>query len=262
MSKNKDVKSAKSNVFNVDAELSAIKKKNVLPPRIIDKIGSLIKQKNISITKEQLYLLLDKIQSVLQAYAPSGQSFTPLSALNSSDSSEDMQTLFESIERIEQRIDRIEEEKLSFVKDKAKGIVRVDDVKTFDEGDASGLHQGIEPLCEISNDPESVVVLMKWLQYLVDKIGKSSLGDILGYYVDVEWISDDVRLDLLKYSKGIADVKEGVKKGMSNLSTKDHIQSLLFIQKLKGHQLDEHFVWKIDREMEKMSKSIDENNYK
>lgn len=261
MSKNKDVKSAKSNGFNLDAELSAIKKKNVLPPRIIDKIGGMLKEKNIAITKEQLYLLLDKIQSVLQAYAPSGQSFTPLSSSNSSDGSDDMKTLFESIERIEERIERIEEEKLAFMKENADGIVKVDDVKTLDSVD-NGLHHGIEPLCEIGNDPESVVVLMKWLQYLVDKIGKSNLGDILGYYVDVEWISDDVRLDLLKYSKGISDAKEAVKKGMNNLSTKDHIQSLLFIQKLKGHQLDEHFVWKIDREMEKMSKSIDENNYK
>ena len=105
---------------------------------------------------------------------------------------------------------------------------------------------------------------MRWLQYLVDKIGKDNLANILGYYVDIDWISDDVRLDIIKYAKGIAEnnIKDTLKKGITNLTTKDHIQSLLFIQKLKGFQIDDRFIWKIDREMDKLAKSIEENQIK
>ena len=124
------------------------------------------------------------------------------------------------------------------------------------------VHEDIEPLTDLPNDPESIIVLMKWLQYLVDKLGKSKLPDILGYYVDIDWISDDVRLDLMKYSKGITDDGKKDASGSMTLPTKDHIQSLLFIQKLKGIELDERFIWRIDREMEKMGKNLDDYQLK
>ena len=251
--------------FDLDVELSTIVKKSMLPSRVAEKIGEKLKDKNINITKEQLYKLVEKIQSAIQTSAGSNQTFVPANEYKdvetASEVNADMKTLVESIEKLEERIENIEENKISGLKGVTGRLVRTKDIKTVDKTDVA-LHVEMEPLFEIPNDPESVVVLMKWLQYLVDKLGKNNLPDILGYYVDVDWISDDVRLDLIKYSKGITDAKEGVKKGMANLSTKDHIQSLLFIQKLKGQQLDERFIWKIDREMEKMAKSIEDYQFR
>jgi flagellar protein FlaD len=119
------------------------------------------------------------------------------------------------------------------------------------------LAEEIQPLEQIPSDPENIVVIMKWLQYLVEKVGKNNLPDVLGYYVDIGWISDDVRLDLISYSKGI--IEEPSQKGThtTHLPTRDHLQSLLFIQKLKGVQLDERFLSKIERDMEKMAKSLE-----
>jgi len=240
--------------FNLDYELSAIIEKNILPPRIANKIGEKLKEKNITITKDQLYKLAEKIQSALESYKGFNQSY-----LSNDKSKEniDMKKLVDSIEKLEDRISNIEENKLHGVKGVTGKLVKTNEIKS----DLS-LQYEMEPLYEIPNDPESIVVLMRWLQYLVDKISKNNLPDILGYYVDIDWISDDVRLDLIKYSKGITDEKEGVKKGLKKLSTKDHIQSFLYIQKLKGQQLDERFIWKIDREMEKMSKSIEDYQFK
>ncbi len=248
--------------FDLDAELSIIVEKNMLPSRIAEKIGEKLTEKNINVTKEQLYKLVEKIQSAIQTYTGSSQTFTPVNFSKdaATEVNADMKTLVESIEKLEERIKNIEENKISGLKGVTGKLVRTKDIKSLET--EIQLQEEMEPLFEILNDPESVVVLMKWLQYLVDKLGKNNLPDILGYYVDIDWISDDVRLDLIKYSKGITDAKEGLKKGMTNLSTRDHIQSLLFIQKLKGQQLDERFIWKIDREMEKMAKSIEDYQFK
>jgi flagellar protein FlaD len=234
----------------------------MLPSRIAEKIGEKLKEKNINVTKEQLYKLVEKIQSAIQTYTGSNQMFTPVNFSKdvATEGNADMKTLVESIEKLEKRIKNIEENKISGLKGVTGKLVRTKDIKNLET--EVPLQEEMEPLFEIQNNPESVVVLMKWLQYLVDKLGKNNLPDILGYYVDIDWISDDVRLDLIKYSKGITDAKEGPKKGMTNLSTRDHIQSLLFIQKLRGQQLDERFIWKIDREMEKMAKSIEDYQFK
>jgi flagellar protein FlaD len=247
----------------LDVELSIIVEKNMLPPKIAEKIGEKLKERDINITKEQLYKLVEKIQSAIQTFAGFNQTFVPVNDSNDAtvEVNADMKTLVESIEKLEERIKNVEESELQKVKGVTGRLVKTKDIKTVKKTDVT-LQEEMEPLLEISNDPESVVVLMKWLQYLVDKLGKNNLPNILGYYVDVDWISDDVRLDLIKYSKGITDAEEGTKKGTTNLSTKDHIQSLLFIQKLKGQQLDERFIWKIDREMEKMAKSIEDYQFK
>ena len=50
----------------LEAELSTINEKNMLPPRIVEKIGEKLIENNIQITKEQLYKLVNKIQSAMK----------------------------------------------------------------------------------------------------------------------------------------------------------------------------------------------------
>jgi len=249
--------------FDLDVELSTIVRNGMLPSSIAVKIGELLKQKNITITKQQLYRLVEKIQSAIQKFGGSEQSYVPVHGYkdDSAEMHADMKSLIESIEKLEERIENIEENTFPSVNGVTGKLVKTKDIRTVERTESS-IQDEMEPLYEIPNDPESVVVLMKWLQYLVDKVGKQNLPNILGYYVDIDWISDDVRLDLIKYSKGIEDVKERSKEKLTNLSTKDHIQSFLFIQKIKGQQLDERFIWKIDREMDKMAKSIEDYQIK
>ena len=115
------------------------------------------------------------------------------------------------------------------------------------------------PLNNIPNDPENVVVLMKWLQYLVDKVGKAKLIDVLDYYVDIGWISDKIVNNLVEYSEGITEErKEGGEQEnkLSDLQAKDHIQSLLYIQRLKGIKPDSYFLSRIERNLNKMNKNL------
>jgi flagellar protein FlaD len=166
-----------------------------------------------------------------------------------------MKTLVEAVEQLSERIKVMEENRIEGVKGVTGKLVKTKDIKTFEQADILG--EDMQPLEHIPSDPESIVVIMKWLQYLVEKIGKNNLPDVLGYYVDIGWISDDVRLDLISYSKGITGEPAQAGTQSSHLPTRDHLQSLLFIQKLKGLQLDERFLSKIERDMEKMVKSLE-----
>jgi len=163
--------------FDLDVELSTIVEKNMLPSRIAEKIGEKLKEKNINITKEQLYKLVEKIQSAIQTYTGSSQTFTPVNFSKdaATEVNADMKTLVESIEKLEERIKNIEENKISGLKGVTGRLVRTKDIKSL--GTEVQLQEEMEPLFEIQNDPESVVVLMKWLQYLVDKLGKNNLPD-------------------------------------------------------------------------------------
>jgi flagellar protein FlaD len=91
----------------------------------------------------------------------------------------------------------------------------------------------------------------------VEKRGKRNLPDILDYYVSIGWITDDVRLDLIGYSKGIIEEEpQADQKGSAHLPTKDHLQSLLYVSKLKGLHLDDRFLYRIERDLEKLTRCL------
>ncbi len=53
--------------LEINAELTTIVEQNILPRRIAQRIGEKLKERNIRITKEQLFKLVEKIQSAIQS---------------------------------------------------------------------------------------------------------------------------------------------------------------------------------------------------
>ncbi|MCX6665432.1 MAG: hypothetical protein NT038_05160 [Euryarchaeota archaeon] len=253
----------------LDQELSACVTNNRLPSIIADKLGKKLKEKNVKITREQLSSLVDKINGVLN-----GRGITNGSANKDPKSMQiapeiqttDMKRLVDSLEQVKNRLNTLEKNQ----SDGKRGLPgRISSTKDISidgyNSPTISIQEEMQPLLDISNDPESIIVLMKWIQYMVDRVGKIHLPDILSYYVDIGWISEDIRLDLIEYSKGIVEDRtstEPIRRDSYNLPTKDHIQSFLFIQKLKGRQFDERFMSKIDREMEKIAKSLNMYQFK
>ena len=232
----------------LEKELSSLVEKNVIPSKIAEKLGAKLKEKQVKLTKEQLYMLANKINDAIGSYgksSPLGKEFKPADM--------NMQKLAEMMEKLEERLSNIESGKVGYKQ--SYGYVTTDDIEV------SGWE--MEPLTKIPNDPESVVVLMKWLQYLIDKCGHSNLPEILDYYVDIGWISDDAKIELIDYSNGITEEDkkgEGVGKRISDLPARDHIQSLIFVQRLKGKRFDKHFLDRIDGEISRIKKKLD--NYR
>lgn len=253
-SKNKD-----SDGCDLGKELSALASQKVIPSKIAEKLEQKLTEKNVKLSKEQLDTLVYKIRKVIIDIKSGKKSMAGRTGSN-------MQKLVDTIERLDERISNIESGQPSKTR-----IVTTDDVHVPGKITGPNYEWDMDPLMDIPNDPESIIVLMRWLQYLVDKCGHSHLSDILDYYVDIGWISDDAKIILLDYSQGITedktkgetedDTKEGTSnKLLSNLPAKDHIQSLLFIQKLKGVHFDKHFLDRIEGELTRITKKID--NYK
>jgi len=253
--------------FELKNEISTIVAKNVIPQRIAEKLERKLVEKQVKINRKQLYLLVDKIRNIMRTYSKfdeGSKKEEPLSAKplekpfeQKIEATTDMKKLFETVDKLQQRIANLENgvmkknwvypggEKVSPPK-----IVRVEDIQV-----SSQELINLEPLTKIPNDPESIVVLMKWLQYLIDRCGRPNLTEVLDYYVDIGWISEDAKINIMDYSNGITE--EITKSGTSDLQAKDHIQSLLFIQKLKGKQIDRHFIDRIESEISRITKKLD-----
>jgi len=259
----------KSQAINIGVELSTLVSENKINKKVADKLENKLKQKNIKITKEQLLLLVDKINNLLNNYSKSDISLNKTDAKIPIQKDENTQKLIQTIDALEKRINSLEEElinpekNLSDADDKPK-MVTTDDIKIPKHmNPPKSSDWNFNPLKEVPNDPESVIILMKWLQHLVDKCGKNNLSTILDYYVDINWISQEAKINLLDYSHGITEEeKNEAQKNVTDLPSKDHIQSFIYIQKLKGKQFDRHFIDRIDGDLSRIIKKLDNYNIK
>jgi flagellar protein FlaD len=260
--------------FDLEHELSTFAINKVLPSKIVEKLGQRLKEKQVKITKEQLHELVEKIRSVLNSNEnlqpePNKTIEATQNQQKNQNSDGSMISFSENMNKLKERIEIIEGELTGFFHSNGKQ----GDSSSFNSLNADNIEipnimtdppQGLDvaPLAKIPTDPEGIIVLMKWLQFLIDKCGRINLPEILDYYVDVEWITEDMKISLIDYSNGITagkDTKESSKKDVNNLPSKDHIQSFLFIQKLKGKKFDKHFVERIDGEIYRLTKVVNKN---
>jgi len=260
--------------FELGSELSTLVAQGKITPKIAEKIKEKVKEKGVKLTKEQLYKLVDKINSLLKNMpsgnispnqtAPSqpeeaaeGTESKTVSTLGTpGDTGINRETgsvdrFLKDLEELNKRIDRLEKMQTEWMKSIDEKI----GMWTGREVNVPGENVKVENamLDHLPNDPEAVVIVMKWLQYLIDRVGKDNISNVLNYYVDIGWINDDVKSKLLEYCEGITEKSKERKK----LVAKDHIQSFLYIQRLKGMNIDEHFMGKIERELNKISKYIE-----
>ncbi|MBS3749301.1 MAG: hypothetical protein KGY65_05475 [Candidatus Thermoplasmatota archaeon] len=289
--------------FDLQLELSSLVADQIIPQSIAEKLEQKLVEKQVDITKDQLYALAEKIHSLIQTYKETGSLPNPTeNSVESSASVENDQVdsatdeeidssevstgsdsvddqsvseFMEKIEELQQKIDMLEEEKQNGFADEGQGSdqqprqeARDDEFQLPYDESVSTKHLTTDPLESIPTNPESIIVLMNWLQYLVNRCGHENLAHVLDYYVDVDWISDDVKISLLEYATGITegkDTTEGSKKNSdksSDLPSKDHIQSYMYIQRLKGKKFEKHFVERINGELARIEKKVDTYHHK
>ncbi|UCF50340.1 MAG: hypothetical protein JSU91_02330 [Thermoplasmatales archaeon] len=253
-------KSKKTEEFDLSTELSTLVSKNIIPSRLAEKLEKKLNDNKIKINEKQFQSLIDKIQELMRKFVKNGKLPEKTESPKNEKPSvirneEDMQKIIETIEELKEKITYLEKGSTNKTK-----IVKMDDIKV-PEGVISNVpNWNVDPLTEIPNNPESVIILMKWLQYLIDKCGRPNLTNILDYYVDIGWISEDAKMNIIDYSQGITEKsknEETTKKQITDLPSKDHIQSLIYIQKLKGLQFDKHFIDRIESEISRITKKID-----
>jgi flagellar protein FlaD len=104
-------------------------------------------------------------------------------------------------------------------------------------------------LQNINNNPETSVVLLNWVEFLMEKVGRNNLMDVLDYYTEIGWIGEGVSSKILAYASGIDYYDE---KPTWKLMPQDHTKSLMFIERLTGKKIDRSAFHKIERDIEKV----------
>ncbi|MBP2029978.1 flagellar protein FlaD [Methanohalophilus levihalophilus] len=110
-------------------------------------------------------------------------------------------------------------------------------------------------LASIKKNPMNIVVLLNWIEFLMERVGRNNLMDALDYYVDIGWVSEEVRSEIMAYARGIDYY---VEKPTWRLLPEDHTKSLLFIERLRGKKIDKNQLSTIDREMAKVKHGLEE----
>ncbi|MEM3396591.1 MAG: FlaD/FlaE family flagellar protein [Thermoplasmata archaeon] len=125
--------------------------------------------------------------------------------------------------------------------------------------------QRFTPLLQsIGTDYRSSLLAMRWIEYLLDRVDLNELPQVLDYYRKINWISNEVKADILWKIKGIKIEKKPSKpetKDGWRLSINDHLKTLMFIEMLRGTQLDKQNLEELEKEMEKLKKSNLEDFY-
>jgi len=119
--------------------------------------------------------------------------------------------------------------------------------------------QGGARLERLPEDVLSIMLAMKWVEFLVEKVGITNLPDVLEFYVELGWISDEVFTKLIKYARGTKPFHEEVDwKPEEKLTARDHMLSLLFIERLRGRRISRDLLILLDREINKIKSSAEE----
>jgi archaellum component FlaD/FlaE len=258
------------NNFELGNELYTLVENNIIPAFIADKIKQKVKDANVRLTKRELSEIVDIVKKEIKTHKlsyperiPPNPSFSdnmpsPPEFETSLDNEDvELGNLFKSIAHLDKRVDKIENVKMDYGEDDIGEMVTTDDIYLPEKYGKTPKNKIVRPLDAIPNDPERVVVLMKWLQFLVDKVGRDNLTDILEYYVDIGWISERIVMNLVEYSEGITEeTGHHDLAGTNDLQAKDHIQSLLYIQRLKGLNPDSYFLHRIERKLNKMTRNL------
>ncbi len=113
-------------------------------------------------------------------------------------------------------------------------------------------------LKDIPKDLISDVIALKWMDYLVNTFGIKRMADILDFYVDIGWISKNVKDLLINYSRGYV-LREGhVINEPETPTLRDHFKSLIFISKLSGHDLNLEEVERLVKDVEELEKDVND----
>ncbi len=108
------------------------------------------------------------------------------------------------------------------------------------------------------NDPVAIILALKWLEYLCERVGSENVPDVLEFYYMLGWLGDKALTKLLKFLKGIKVDEENVVEGSGKLNIADHIISLLFIERLNGKQISAGLLDKIEWELRKIKKGAEQ----
>lgn len=145
---------------------------------------------------------------------------------------------------------------------------------------AKSKHNKKPLLAYIPHDYLTLVLVMRFIEFLFERVTRDKISLVLDYYVDVGWISEDVKSEIMSYARGeMQDVTkymghEEVREEMFRdlppptaapykkvedwrLSADDHLKSLLFVQKIAGLEVDKDRLNSLEQNISKFKESLE-----
>ncbi len=111
----------------------------------------------------------------------------------------------------------------------------------------------------IPGDMVSTMMALKWLGFLIERVGMQNLENVLDFYYQIGWISEDVLYTLLRYAEGIRPHhREPDWRPDEKLTIQDHMVSLLFIERLRGVRITRELLDSVEREMRAVGKLLED----
>ncbi|GAB6101339.1 hypothetical protein JCM16138_05620 [Thermococcus atlanticus] len=112
---------------------------------------------------------------------------------------------------------------------------------------------------KIPQDMTSTMIALKWLGFLIDRAGMQNLENVLEFYYEIGWISEEVLNTMLKYANGTKPHhREPNWRPEDKLTIQDHLISLLFIERLRGVRISREILDSIEREMKVINRVLEE----
>ncbi len=135
-------------------------------------------------------------------------------------------------------------------------------------------------LAYVCHDYLTLVLVMRWIEFMFERVPRGRISLVLDYYVDVGWISEDVKSEIMSYARGemqdvnkymeYEEAREEVFKDLPTpqtgaykkvedwrLTADDHLKSLLFIQKIAGFEIDKDRLNSLEQNISKFKESLE-----
>lgn len=114
-------------------------------------------------------------------------------------------------------------------------------------------------LSRIPTDAKGIMLLLKWIEFLMERVGYDGLEDVLNYYVDINWISEDVLMTVLRYARGIKLYHDNSDwRPVGYMNVQDHLMSLLYIEALRTGRFDRNLIMEVEKDLYRMKKEVAE----
>jgi len=154
-------------------------------------------------------------------------------------------------------------------------------VKTRQEAKAKRRFTAGAPiLTQVNHDYLTLTLMMRWVEFLFERVTRDKLSIVLDYYMEVGWISEEVRSEVMAYARGeMQDVTKYMPheeeisdespefKGTSvavykkvddwRLSADDHLKSLLFITKMAGAEVDKDKLNSLEQTIKRFKENLE-----
>jgi len=231
-----------------------------IPSVLLDDLYNKLKGKNV--TKEQVDKIVRKIEENLTNARKIDEIFKKLEniefLLKQRVKDQTEQTLQE-IEKQSEATQSYDVQRFQEVRQQPESFVQTSE-QSLQPARLEIISTSLEPrLKQIPNDAKSIMILLKWIEFMIERVGHDGLEDLLNYYVDINWISDNVLFTVLRYAKGIKLYHESSDwRPVGYMNVQDHITSLLFIEALRTGRFNRDLVLEVEREIYKIKKEVAE----